>query len=88
MEEVCISILIFLAVVHYDQLLGGACTRKLVQTLFKPFLFILNLFQPEIKKKCVFSIFDYSSKLLDMQTLVDSLRGYLEFVFLGFIFYF
>ena len=35
-----------------------------------------------------FSFFAYSSKLVDMQKLVDSLRGYLEIVFFQLIFYF
>ena len=35
-----------------------------------------------------FSIFVYSSKLVDIKKLVDLLRGYLEIVFFQWIFYF
>ena len=55
---------------------------------FQPFLFNLNLFNdftPEITEKCqkkkqknmFFSIFVFSSKLVEMPKLVNSLRGYL-----------
>ena len=83
----------FTHVVYFDQPSGAARTRKLVETyfsaIFQPFLFILELFlwfhswnqqktsENEWKKRG----FVYSSKLVDMQKLVDSLRGYLEFVF-------
>ena len=52
---------------------------------FQPFIFFSNLFQwfhiwnhwktPENERNCVFSMFCYSSKLVDTQTMVDSLRG-------------
>ena len=81
-----------LYVVYFYQLLGTACTQKLVKTffsaVFQPFLIISHLFSDftaEIKKKCVFV---YSSKLVALQKLVDSLRGYPEIVFFGLIFYF
>ena len=35
-----------------------------------------------------FSIFVYSSKLVDIKKLVDLLRGYLKIVFFQWIFYF
>ena len=60
---------------------------------FQPFLFILNLLYSfhawnQEKIKYFFSDLGYSLKLVDMQELVDSLRGYLEFVFFWLIFYF
>ena len=75
-------------VVYFDQLLGAACTQKMVETLYSAvftlfyFLMVFNKFSSEIKEKtfektCVLS---YSLKLVDMQKLVDSLRGYLEFI--------
>ena len=84
-------------VVYFDQLLGAARTQKLVETLFSAvfnlFLLISNLFQwfhgwnhcktsgngPKMD-------FAYSSRLVDMQKLVDSLRGYREIVFFRLIF--
>ena len=89
------------AVVYYVQFLAAACTLKLVKTLFQPFSTFFLLFKPfsinsglkswktsknEPLKLFFFSNFCYSSKLVDMQTLVDSLRGYLEFVFFHLIF--
>ena len=78
-------------VVYFDQLLGAELTQKLVKTffsaVFQPFMFISNLFQwfhtwnqqktSENEQKMYF---DYSSKLVDMQKLVHSLRGYPKIV--------
>ena len=69
---------------YFDQLLGAARTQKLVKIFFsasfQPFLFISNLFQwfhswKRTKKR----VFVYSSKLVNMQKLVESLRGYRTF---------
>ena len=83
----------FVTVVYFNQLLGAASTQKLVKLLFSAvfnlfcsFQTFFSDFMPEInkkrlkknKKKCVFV---YSSQLVGMQKLVDSLRGYIEFVF-------
>ena len=42
-------------VVYFDQILGAACTKKLVKTffsaVFQAFLFISNLFQNKLTKK-------------------------------------
>ena len=72
-------------VVYLDQLLGAARTRKLVETHFLTIFNLFSSFQTffsdssaEIKKKCVLS---YSLKLVDMQRLVQSMRGYLNLVF-------
>ena len=59
---------------------------------FPTFFVHVRDFTSQIKKKClkyksIFKIFVYSSKLVDMQKLVDSLRGHLEFVFFRLIFY-
>ena len=48
---------------------------------FPTFFVHVRDFTSQIKKKClkyksIFKIFVYSSKLVDMQTLVDSLKGY------------
>ena len=58
---------------------------------FKPFF---RDFTSEINKKCLimnkttcfFSYFVFSSKLVDMQKLVDSLRGYLNIIFFWLIY--
>ena len=93
----CSTILV--CVVYFDQLLGAVSTQKLVKLLF-PALFNLfcsfqtffSDFTDEINKKRLKKnkkmVFVYSSKLVDMQKLVDSLRGYLEIVFFQLIFYF
>ena len=73
-----------MGVVYFDQLLGAGGTTFFSR--FQPFLFILKLlsdFKAEINKKClkmnkIKRVFVYSLKLVDMQKLVDSLRGYLE----------
>ena len=58
---------------------------------FEPFLFISNLFQQfhawKKRKKLFFLIFVCSSKLVDMQKLVESQRGYLEIVYFWLICY-
>ena len=84
-----------LIVVYLDQLWGAACTWKLVEILFSAvfnlfcsFQTFFSDFMPEITKKLVklnvfFSYFAYSSKLGDMQKLVDSLRVYPKIVFFG-----
>ena len=62
-------------VVYFDQLLGAAFSviswLKSTKNVWK---WIKNIF---------FSFFAYSSKLVNMQKLVDSLRGYLKIVFFG-----
>ena len=83
------------SVVYFDQLLDAACTQKLVETFFQPFFNLFCSFQSffsdfpaEINKKHLKMNkkkldFVYSSKMVDMQKLVDSLRGYPEIVFIG-----
>ena len=57
--------------------------------LFKPFSVISGLKSTKnIWKLTKKVIFVYSSKLVDMQMLVDTLRGCLEIVFFQLIFYF
>ena len=88
---------------YFDQLSGAACTWKLVKTFFfsrfQAFLFNFYLFQwfhagnqqkrseNEQKKVVFFPNIAYSVKLVDMRKLVDSLMGYLAFVFFQLIFY-
>ena len=85
-------------VVHFDQLSGTARTRKLLELLFSAvfklfcsFFTFFSDFTPEINKNVwkwtKKRVFVYSSKLVDMQKLVDSLTGYLEIVFFQLIFY-
>ena len=85
-------------VVYFDQLLGAARTQKLVETFFQtcflPFLFISNLFrwfhtwnqQKTSEKEQKKHVFVYSSKLVDKQKLVNSLKGYPAIVFFPVIF--
>ena len=66
-------------------------TRKLVKTLFRAvfnlFLFISNVFEWFFwLKSRKNSVLSYFLKLTNMQTLVDSLRDYLEFVFFWLIY--
>ena len=66
-----------MSVVYFDQLLGAVRTQKLVEILFfQPFSTFFSDFTPEINL----------SKLVNMQKLVDSLRGYPKIVFFGLIF--
>ena len=80
-----------LSVVYADQLLGAAPTRKLVKLIYSA---VFNLFTPEINKnhlkmnKKFFSFFAYFSKLVDLQKLVDFLRGYPKIIFFWLIFLF
>ena len=85
-------------VVYFDQLLGAACTQKLVELPFSavlifsvhltPFLVVSQLKSTKnVWKWTKKLIFVYSSKLVDKQKQVDSLRGYLEFVIFWLIFY-
>ena len=81
-------------VVYFDQLSGAAGTRKLVKqlcsavfilfcsfwTFFSDFTAKNNKKHLKMNKKLIFV---FSSKLVDMQKLVDSLRGYLECAFFG-----
>ena len=80
-----------LNVVYFHQLLGDACTQELVKTLFSAvfnlfcsFQTFFSDFRAEITEKYLKMIqktyFAYSSKLVDMQKLVNSLRGYPEIV--------
>ena len=72
-------------VVFFDPLLGAELTRKLGQDTFGAvfnFVFCFSFqtffsdFLSEIKKKCLKnSVLSYSLKLVDMQTLVNSLMG-------------
>ena len=85
-------------VVYFNQLLGAARTWKLVKTLFSAVFNLFCLFQTffsdfmaeinkkHLKKNQKIIFFAYSSKLVDMQKLVDSLRGPLEIVFFQLIF--
>ena len=67
-------------VVYVDQLSDAACTRKLVQIIFWLLLEFFLLFNHFSScKKCVLS--DYF-RLINTQTLIDSLRGYPVFCFL------
>ena len=52
--------------------------------LFSSFQTFVSDFSTEVKKKRL--VLSYSLILVDMQMLVDSLRGYLKFVFFRFIF--
>ena len=83
---------------YFDQLLGAAHTQKLVELLFSAvfnlfcsFQTFFSDFMAEINKKRLKKnkkmVFVYSSKLVDVQKLVDSMRGYLEIVFFQLIFY-
>ena len=85
------------AVVYFDQLLGAACTGKLVITLlgtFSTFFVDFQTFSVNFHLKTLLNIFkklkklsfSYSLKLVDMQMLVNSLGGYLDFVFFQLIF--
>ena len=83
----------------FDQFLGAARTQKLIETFFQLFFNLFGSFQSffsdftdeinkkrlKMNKKCDFV---YSSKLVDMQKLVDSLRGYPEIVFFQLIIYY
>ena len=85
-------------VVYFDQLSGAFITWKLVETFFfsrfstffvhfKAFSVISPLKSTKnVWKWTKKRVFVYSSKLVDMQKLADSLRGYLEFVFFGWFF--
>ena len=72
-----------MCVVYFDQVSGVAHTPKLVKipflvnfNLFCPFLTFVIDFWSEIKKNVwKNSVLSYSLKLVDMQTLVDSLKG-------------
>ena len=71
-------------VVYFNQLLGAARTRKLVETLlfgcldhFCSFQTFFSDFLAEIKKNCLEmyeknSVLSYSLKVVDMKALVDS----------------
>ena len=69
-------------VVYFDQLLGAVRTQKLLK-LFSTFFDHLKLFsvisrqnqQKNVWKWTKIVTFVYSSKLVDMKKLVDSLRG-------------
>ena len=88
-----------LYVVYFYLLLGAACTQKLVETFFPPFstffahfkaFSVISLLKStenvwKWTKKCGFVCF---SKLVNMQKLVNSLRGYPEIVFFGWFFTF
>ena len=77
-------------VVYFNQFLGATRTHRLVQKKFQLFSTFFRDFPPEInkkrlkmKKKSVFQYFACSSKLVDMEKLVDSLRGYIKIFFFG-----
>ena len=91
-----------LCVVYFKQLSGAARTRKMVKKLFlsrfQPFFCYFKPFSviscqksrkndEKMNQNSILSIFVYSSKLVNMQMLVYSLREYLEFVFFWLIFY-
>ena len=94
-----------IGVVYFDQLSGAGHTQKVVKQLFPAVFNLFCSFQtffsdftPEINKKTpqneqkrnLFSYFAYSSKLVYMQKLVDSLRafGWFVFRFLTFLVFF
>ena len=87
---------LLMCVVYFNQLLGVARTQKLVETffsaVFQKLMFISNLLQwfyawnqQKTSEKEQKHVFVYSSKQVDMQKLVDSLRGYLKIVFFRFV---
>ena len=75
-HSICVDVGVFVSVVSIGIFLGYSA-------LFYPLDFVYFDHLLGAYKKTAFV---YSSKLVDMQKLVDSLRGYLEIVFFGWFF--